>query len=93
MGVKIVANFKIKYQGKEYDLFQEEIHGSTRKHFGGQYMFHFTCPKCDGDGGLYPRTHSHTIVGDKITISPSIVCGHKGCTGHYWLRDGILTDS
>jgi hypothetical protein len=29
---------------------------------------------------------------ENITLNPSVVCRTKGCEGHYWIRDGKITN-
>ncbi len=64
------------------------------------------CPKC-GRYSVYPvasrmleaprfecpppyRVSWQETRGPHLTLSPSLVCPY--CSGHYWLRDGVLSE-
>ena len=60
------------------------------------------CPQCGQEGSIGLRTDPRYLQAtwtwngsaDVPTVNPSIFSAteHGGCGGHYWLRDGILTD-
>lgn len=46
----------------------------------------FACFDCGKPMTLF-RQHSIQSI-EPLTVSPSVVCPHTGCSGHYFIRDG-----
>jgi hypothetical protein len=72
---------------------------------GGERVFDGVCIECPlcGTYGWCAIRGSETGPGweytfhpteeNRITMSPSIACTTEGCSGHYWLTDGVLREA
>jgi hypothetical protein len=60
------------------------FYGDVKK---DQPMVLLSCFEC---GRLMSLYRNHTIESiEPLTVSPSIVCPHPPCTGHYFIRGGV----